>query len=131
MESFSRVLLVACGGAIGAALRYSVGGWLQGRMGAVFPWETMIINLSGSLLIGLVLGLIQAFELPSHARLFLAIGILGGFTTYSTFAYETLVMFSQRRWLPAIFYMQFTAFGTVFCAWCGLVVARILAGGRV
>lgn len=131
MESLGRVLLVAFGGAIGAAMRYSVGGWLQERMGAVFPWQTVIINLSGSLLVGLVLGLIQAFELPSQARLFVAIGILGGFTTYSTFAYETLAMLSERRWMTALFYMQFTAFGTVFCAWCGLVVARILAGGRV
>ncbi|MFN3683735.1 MAG: fluoride efflux transporter CrcB [Fimbriimonadaceae bacterium] len=131
METLARFLWVGLGGAIGASARYGLGGWLQSRMGASFPWETILINLTGSFLIGLVLGLANLLEDPTHLRLFVAIGVLGGYTTYSTFAYEGLMLLADRRYLAALFYVQFTALGTVFSAWVGLALARMLTGGRV
>jgi len=130
LETLTRFLWVGLGGAIGASARYGLGGWLQSRFGASFPWETIVINLSGSFLIGVVLGLGSLFEDPTRARLFVGIGVLGGYTTYSTFAYEGVMLLSERRYLAALFYVQFTALGAVVAAWAGLVVARMLTGGR-
>jgi len=129
-ETLAKFLWVGLGGAIGASARYGLGGWLQSRFGASFPWQTIVINLTGSLLIGLVLGFANVLQDPTRLRLFVAIGILGGYTTYSTFAYEGLMLLADRRYLPALFYVQFTSLGTVFSAWVGLVVARMLTGGR-
>jgi CrcB protein len=86
----SNVLLVAAGGALGAAARYLLGGFVQARLGPGFPWGTFFVNVTGSFLIGVVLVLVERNALPSEARLFLAVGILGGYTTFSTFSYETL-----------------------------------------
>ncbi len=86
----SNVLLVAAGGALGAAARYLLGGFVQARLGPGFPWGTFFVNVTGSFLIGVVLVLVERDALPSEARLFLAVGILGGYTTFSTFSYETL-----------------------------------------
>src|SRR5215210_1088015 len=84
------LLYVALGGAIGAAARYLAGLWIAAYLGAGFPWGTFFVNVTGSFLIGIVLVLVERGTLPAEARLFLAVGILGGYTTFSTFSYETL-----------------------------------------
>ncbi len=78
------LLLVMLGGGIGAGGRYLLGGWLHLQLGNGFPWGTFAVNALGSLLIGLVFGLAPG------TTLFLDVGVLGGFTTFSTFSYETL-----------------------------------------
>src|SRR5579862_8529567 len=92
MDTVVKTLLVGGGGFIGANLRYWVGGWIQNRLGATFPWHTLIINVSGSIVIGLLLGLVVALDWNPNWRLFGAIGILGGYTTYSSFAYEAVAL---------------------------------------
>lgn len=99
MPSPIHYLAIAAGGAMGAVLRYGVGGWVQdtrlaepGRwFGAALPWGTLVVNLSGCLLIGLLAGLMQR-RLLVHPdlRALVLIGLLGGYTTFSTFALETL-----------------------------------------
>lgn len=84
------LLLVVLGGGIGAGGRYLLGGWLQLQLGNGFPWGTFAVNALGSLLIGLVFGLARTKAIASGTTLFLAVGVLGGFTTFSTFSYETL-----------------------------------------
>lgn len=122
------MLLVAAGGAIGAALRYLLGGWLQSRLGPDFPWGTFVVNVSGCLLIGVVLGLTERGALPPEARLFLAVGVLGGYTTFSTFGYETLRLLQGGDLVAAALNAsgQF-ALGLV-AVYLGLVAARILGG---
>ncbi|WP_047864294.1 fluoride efflux transporter CrcB [Rubrobacter aplysinae] len=121
-------LLVAGGGAVGAALRYLIGGWVVSRLGPDFPWGTFIVNVSGCLLIGAVLGLVEHGALPGGARLFLAVGVLGGYTTFSTFGYETLRLLEGGELLAA----ASNAFGQLalglVAVYLGLVAARILAG---
>ncbi|MDN5698232.1 MAG: fluoride efflux transporter CrcB [Rubrobacter sp.] len=121
-------LLVAAGGAVGAALRYLLGGWMQSRLGPEFPWGTFIVNVSGCLLIGAVLGLVERGALPSEARLFLAVGVLGGYTTFSTFGYETLRLVESGETIPALFNaVGQLALGLV-AVYLGLAAARALVG---
>lgn len=121
-------LLVATGGGIGAALRYLLGGLIASRLGPDFPWGTFIVNVSGCLLIGAVLGLVERGALPAEARLFLAVGVLGGYTTFSTFGYETFRLLEGGELLPA----ALNAFGQLALGlvgvYLGLVVARVLTG---
>ena len=84
------VLLVAAGGGIGAVLRYLIGIFLAVRLGPDFPWGTFFVNVTGSFLIGIVLVLVEDGTLSPEARLFLAVGILGGYTTFSTYSYEAV-----------------------------------------
>jgi CrcB protein len=122
------VLLVAIGGAIGAAARYLAGLWIAARFGADFPWGTFFVNVTGSFLIGIVLVLVERGTLPGEARLFLAVGILGGYTTFSSFSYETLQLLSGGDIRPVLL----NAFGQLFVGllvvYLGVVFARALGG---
>jgi len=87
-------LLVGCGGFVGAVLRYGVGGLVH-RSGAMagFPFGTLTVNVVGCLLIGAAAAAAETRQLlVPEARLFLMVGVLGGFTTFSTFGYETLAL---------------------------------------
>jgi len=86
-----RVVLVALGGGVGSVLRYLTSGLAARWLGLDFPYGTLIVNVTGSLLIGVVQALAEeAAVLPEPARLFLSAGVMGGFTTYSAFSYETM-----------------------------------------
>jgi CrcB protein len=86
-----RVVLVAIGGGIGSVLRYLTSGMAARWLGLDFPYGTLIVNVAGSFLIGLIQALAEeAAVLPEPTRLFLSAGMMGGFTTYSAFSYETI-----------------------------------------
>ena len=130
----AKILLVGTGGFLGSNLRYWLGAFLQDRLsgaGTTFPWQTLIINVTGSLIIGFFMGLFQGLSWSPSWRLFFAIGILGGYTTFSSFAYEAVGLLTQRQYGPALFYIEGSALLTVFGAWSGLVLARLVLGGRV
>ncbi|SDF44248.1 camphor resistance protein CrcB [Thermus arciformis] len=99
-----RYLWVALGGALGSVLRYGLGAWVQGLAGPGFPWSTLVVNALGSFLIGVVLRLSLEGALSGEARLFLAVGVLGGFTTFSTFSYETLALLQEGQVAKALLY---------------------------
>jgi CrcB protein len=94
-----RLLLICLGGALGSGLRYVVSGGLAAWLGPEFPWGTLAVNVAGSLLIGVVqeVGL-TTLLLPEGTRLFLTVGVLGGFTTYSSFGYETVRLVESGAW---------------------------------
>src|SRR5688572_1408192 len=98
-----RALLVMLGGALGSLTRYALGGWIIAYTGAVFPWATLLINLTGSFVLGVFVGARDsghfAFN-PLWTPLF-AIGFLGGYTTFSTFTVETMHLLSLRSYLLA------------------------------
>ncbi len=99
------ILLVALGGAVGAVCRYLTGGAALRMMGPDWPYGTFFINVTGSLLMGVLAGWL-AFrgEGGMQWRLFFGTGVLGGFTTFSAFSLETALMLERREFLPAALY---------------------------
>lgn len=123
-----RVLLVALGGAIGASTRYLLGMWIQTRLSSDFPWGTFVINVTGSFLIGLVLGLVNTGILSAEARLFLAVGVLGGYTTFSSFSYETLELLGDGNIQAFLFNALGQLVAGLLAVYLGIVLSRRLGG---
>lgn len=98
------VLYIAVGGALGAVARYALGGWIHSWAGAGFPWGTFAVNAIGSLLIGFSVHYLDATGAAPELRAFVAAGILGAFTTFSTFTYEAIVLLQQGAWARAAAY---------------------------
>jgi CrcB protein len=122
------VVYVALGGAIGAAARYFVGNLMASWLGTDFPWGTFFANISGPFLIGIVLVLVEGGSLPAEARLLLVVGILGGYTTFSSFSYESLQLLTGGA-LLATFLNMFgqLVLGLVF-VYLGVLVGRLIGG---
>jgi fluoride exporter len=100
------VLFVALGGAIGSAARYLVSGWFAARFGPAFPYGTFVINVTGSFIIGLFLAFAQdRVSLSPYWRLFFAVGVVGGYTTFSTFEYESVRLLQDGQMLLAASYL--------------------------
>jgi CrcB protein len=118
---------VALGGALGSVLRYQVAGTVQRWNGSDWPLGTLAVNLLGSLVIGGLAHMVLARGLLSaEARLFMMVGILGGFTTFSTFSMETLRLLQQGAWEHALANMALSVAGGLAAAWAGFVLAGLL-----
>ncbi len=100
------LLFVALGGAIGSATRYLMSGWFAAQFGPAFPYGTFVINVSGSFIIGLFLAFAQErVSLSPYWRLFFAVGVLGGYTTFSTFEYESIRLLQDGEMLLGVGYL--------------------------
>ena len=120
-------LLVAIGGAIGSVLRYGTGVAVGSVWRDPFPLGTLLINIVGSLVMGLFVGL-MARTLPAwqnDARLFFAVGVLGGFTTFSSFSLDAITMIERGDLWPAIIYVVVSVIGGLFALWLALLVMRL------
>jgi CrcB protein len=120
-------LLIGIGGFLGANARYLVGGWIAERFGAAFPYGTLVINVSGSFILGFFLVFIseRLFVHPNW-RLFFAIGFLGAYTTFSTFSFESLALIQERAYLLAMANMVGSVLLGLTAALGGMIVARLL-----
>jgi len=121
------ILIVGMGGFIGASLRYLLSGWVQRLSGqAGFPYGTIAVNLLGCLLIGFLGGLaVNRGLFASESRLFLLIGVLGGFTTFSTFGYETLTLLRDGQLVIAITNVGIQVVIGVVAVWIGYTVSSL------
>ena len=129
----TRFLLVAAGGALGSMARYGLGLAL-GRLapGAAWPWGTFAANLIGGLLMGLLAGwLAYRGQGGEGVRLFAAVGLLGGFTTFSAFSLEAALMIERRDWTTAGLYVAASTVLAVAALFLGLLIARRLFGAAL
>ena len=120
-------LLVFVGGGIGAALRHAVNRAAFHWWGAEFPAATMIVNVAGSLAIGLMIGLFAAYpSIGQPARLFLVTGLLGGFTTFSTFSLDALTLWERGHFGLWLLYVGGSVFASLLAAALGFLISRAL-----
>lgn len=117
------VLAIAAGGALGSVLRHFLNNAVAAAAGTEFPWGIFIINILGSFLMGMLVALFAHFGDPRQSvKVFLATGILGGFTTFSTFSLDAVMLFERGSYAAASFYI----IGSVGFALAGLCLGQIL-----
>ena len=121
------LLLVMMGGALGAGGRYLVGKALLGWLGADYPWATLAVNVLGGLAMGALVGMLARMAAGDQARLFLAVGVLGGFTTFSAFSLELVTMLERGAMMTAMGYALASVAGAVVALFAGLAMTRGLA----
>lgn len=126
----ARLLWICLGGAVGTGARYLLSGWLLRLAGPGFPYGTLAVNVIGSFLLGLLMQVSLSTELiPPTLRLALTTGVMGGFTTYSTFNYETLQLFQDGSWLLGGANLGITVIGCLAAGLLGMIAGRLLVGG--
>lgn len=115
--------VVAAGGAVGSVARYLLGAIVQ-RAGGTFPLGTLTVNVTGSFLLGALMTLLVARAASPELRLFLTIGLCGGYTTFSTFAYESALMLQEGRLLRTAVYVMASVGLTIVAMFAGFAAAR-------
>lgn len=120
-------LLVFLGGGIGATARYGLQGAMYRLTGAGFPYGTLAVNVLGSFVIGFLMAFFEErFIVNASLRVFLTIGILGGFTTFSSFSYETMVMFRDGSYGLGIINVVSSVAVCLTATWLGMVSGKLL-----
>lgn len=122
-----KILILIVGGSIGTLCRYFVAEWGQARFGSFFPYGTLLVNLTGCLIIGLALGIFEKrfqalIEVPLQLRLLLFSGFLGAFTTFSSYELEAFLFLREGQWERALLYLA----GSI-----GLGLLLLLAGSKL
>jgi fluoride exporter len=119
------VLLVALGGGIGSVTRYLVSGWFASRFGPGFPYGTALINVTGSFIIGFFLAFAQErVSLSPYWRLFFGVGFVGGYTTFSTFEYESIRLLQDGEMLLGGVYLLGSVIAGGIAAIVGIALGR-------
>lgn len=122
------ILWIAAGGAIGAGTRHLVNVGFLRLLGPDFPWSTLFINIAGSLVMGLLAGIMALkWSVSLETRAFLTTGVLGGFTTFSAFSLDFANLFERRDYLAAAFYSAGSVVFSLLAVFAGLALARNLA----
>ncbi len=122
-------LVVFVGAGIGGAVRHGMNIWVARLMGTHFPWHTLVINILGSLAMGLVAGFfMERTDATGHLRLFLATGVLGGFTTFSAFSLDAILLWERHEYLMASLYVGGSAAGALIGLVLGLWSMRVALG---
>lgn len=119
------ILFIGAGSFIGGVARYLLSRAVQSGVTSGFPWGTMVVNVAGCLLIGILYGLFERNHVGSEAlRMFLTVGFCGGFTTFSTFVHENYALLGSGQFTHAILY-PVTSFGVgLLAAWIGHLIVR-------
>lgn len=122
------IMAVAVGGAIGSVMRYLVGIGAGRLFGTDFPWGTLIINITGSFVMGLFAGLFATrWNLPQAARIFLTVGICGGYTTFSTFSLDSFYLIERGEFVATAAYMIGSAVLSVGALIAAMHLVRAMA----
>ena len=122
----SRFAMICFGGALGTGARYLTALWASSAFGPAFPYGTLIVNVAGSFLLGFLMQISGATSIFSaDVRLMLTTGVMGGFTTYSTFNYETTNYFREGAWLMGATNIAATLAGCLVAGLAGIALARV------
>lgn len=118
--------LVGLGGAIGAVVRFGLSVFIGKLVATPFPVATLMVNIIGSVAMGLLIGTLSRLmpEWQEQARLFLAVGLLGGFTTFSSFSLDTIVLLERGELAQALFYVGLSVVVCVAGLYLGLLISR-------
>ncbi len=124
-----KLLLIGVGAALGANARFWLGAWAIERFGELFPIGTLLVNVAGSLLLGLFagIGVSRASGMPGGLSFLVAVGFLGSFTTFSTFSVETFLLLESGRWGVAAGNILANNLLSLTCAGAGFWLGRTLA----
>lgn len=120
-----KLLAVAFGGSVGAVARFLIYHLLERTYDGRFPWASLTVNLAGSFLIGLLWGMFDRFYISSGLRLFIFIGLLGSFTTYSTFSFDVFSLWKEGEFRIALVYLFGTNIGAIGLAFAGYYISRM------
>jgi CrcB protein len=122
---------IAFGSALGGAARYLLGGWIQARAGPDFPVGTLVINVTGSFLLGMLYRYAaDSAALTPELRAMLTIGICGGYTTFSTFSYETVRLLEDGEFARAAVYIALSVVVSIAAVFLGIAAGRELVALR-
>jgi fluoride exporter len=123
-----RLLWICLAGAAGTGARYLVSLWAVQRLGTAFPYGTLIVNLAGCFVIAALIPIALASAWSPTLRAALTVGFLGGFTTYSSFNYETTRLIEDGFVAPALANVALNVIGGLACGWLGMLFARQFVG---
>jgi len=126
-----KLLYLMVGGAIGTVLRYAISGLPHKIYDGSFPWGTLVVNLAGSFLIGLFWGLLGRENITSNVKMFLFIGLFGSFTTFSTFAFESLNLIRDGNIKFAIINMLASNVLGVILVFAGFMISRLILNYKI
>lgn len=121
-----KFLLLGLGGGAGTILRYIVGGLDYKFSNGVFPIGTLVVNVTGSFIIGFLWGFFDRFVFPPNLRLFLFIGVLGGYTTFSTFSLETFNLMRNGEYLIALLNALLSFILSIIAVFLGYFLSRMV-----
>ncbi|MEG3171058.1 fluoride efflux transporter CrcB [Sphingomonas sp. ZB1N12] len=121
------LLYVMVGGAVGSGARYLAGSAMTALLGPDYPFGTLAVNIVGGLLMGLLVGVLARNSASEHWRLLLAVGVLGGFTTFSAFSLEVVTMIERGAFGVALGYVLVSVIGSVAALFAGLSAVRAVA----
>ncbi len=119
-------MIVGLGGFIGTVARFLISRYFQVNFTSVFPWSTFIVNIVGCLLIGIIYGISEKSELLSpDIRLFLTVGICGGFTTFSTFSNDSFMLIREQEWFRFALYTSLSIFIGLMAVYFGRLIIKL------
>lgn len=124
----TKYLIIALGGAIGSMLRFWAGGYVSGRLGSRFPYGTFVVNVTASFLVGFIMTILaERTNLSPAWRYLLVIGFLGGYSTFSSFEYETFQGFEDSEFLLAAMNIALSVGVGFVAVWIGAITGRTIA----
>ncbi|MVZ64546.1 fluoride efflux transporter CrcB [Sphingobacterium sp. DK4209] len=124
---FKEALIIGIGGAVGSILRYSTGHFIAKQFPNTIPTGTLFVNIIGCLIIGLLIGFFDKYQLINNQwKLLLITGFCGGFTTFSSFAAENLNLINNNQVIQALLYIVLSVLLGILAVWAGLAIVKII-----
>ena len=121
------LIIIGAGGFVGSIARYLTSKYIQDNLSFSFPVGTLIVNISGCFILGVIYGLMERGDILSQeSRLFLTIGFCGGFTTFSSFAFENVLILRDGNFMQSALYISLSVFAGILSLYIGSIIAKLI-----